>query len=71
MHDHLIQLFFLIFSGAAVFASLALVGRQPLLVAYIALGAVIAHRVTSFQGLLLPGAAYQGTAFQLGLWYLM
>tara|TARA_B100000768_G_scaffold52841_1_gene51343 strand:+ start:3710 stop:4876 length:1167 start_codon:yes stop_codon:yes gene_type:complete len=41
MHDHLIQLFFLIFSGAAVFASLALFGRQPLLVAYIALGAVI------------------------------
>mgnify|MGYP001220399822 CR=1 FL=1 len=41
MHDHLIQLFFLIFSGAAVLASLALFGRQPLLVAYIALGALI------------------------------
>lgn len=41
MHDHLIQLFFLIFSGAAVLASLALFGRQPLLVAYIALGAII------------------------------
>ncbi|NQX88885.1 MAG: cation:proton antiporter [Halioglobus sp.] len=31
--------FFLIFSGAAVFASLALYTRQPLIIAYIALGA--------------------------------
>ncbi|WP_308367157.1 MULTISPECIES: cation:proton antiporter [unclassified Microbulbifer] len=34
----LFQSFFLIFSGAAIVASLALFGRQPLLVAYIALG---------------------------------
>ncbi len=33
--------FFLIFTGAAVFASLALYTRQPLIIAYIALGAVI------------------------------
>ena len=33
--------FFLIFTGAAVFASLALATRQPLLIAYIALGAFI------------------------------
>ena len=33
--------FFLIFSGAAVLASIALYTRQPLLVAYIALGALI------------------------------
>jgi Kef-type K+ transport system membrane component KefB len=33
--------FFLIFSGAAVLASLALFTRQPLLIAYIALGAII------------------------------
>ncbi|MBT5388170.1 MAG: cation:proton antiporter, partial [Porticoccaceae bacterium] len=39
-HD-LIQTFFLIFSGAAALASLALFGRQPLLVAYIALGAIL------------------------------
>jgi len=32
MDHHLIQLFFLIFSGAAVVASIALFGRQPLLV---------------------------------------
>lgn len=41
MDHHLIQLFFLIFTGAAVVASLALFGRQPLLVAYILLGAVM------------------------------
>jgi len=33
--------FFMIFSGAAVFASLALYTRQPLIIAYIALGACI------------------------------
>ena len=33
--------FFLIFSGAAVLASVALYTRQPLIIAYIALGALI------------------------------
>lgn len=33
--------FFLIFTGAAIFASLALATRQPLIIAYVALGAVI------------------------------
>jgi Kef-type K+ transport system membrane component KefB len=33
--------FFLIFTGAAIFASIALYTRQPLVIAYIALGAVI------------------------------
>ena len=33
--------FFLIFSGAALFASIALYTRQPLIIAYIALGACI------------------------------
>ena len=41
MEHDVIQTFFLIFSGAAALASLALVGRQPLLVAYIALGAIL------------------------------
>ena len=41
MAQDLIQTFFLIFSGAAALASLALFGRQPLLVAYIALGAIL------------------------------
>nr|WP_305121437.1 cation:proton antiporter [Microbulbifer elongatus] len=39
------QSFFLIFSGAAVLASLALWGRQPLLVAYIALGCLLGPSV--------------------------
>ena len=41
MHNDVIQIFFLIFTGGAVVASMALFGRQPLLVAYIVLGAVI------------------------------
>jgi len=41
MEHHLIQIFFLIFTGGAVVASLALFGRQPLLVAYILLGAAM------------------------------
>lgn len=41
MHDSIVTSFFLIFSGAALLATLALVGRQPLLVAYIVLGALI------------------------------
>lgn len=41
MHESLFQSFFLIFTGAAVMASLALYTRQPLLVAYIALGALL------------------------------
>lgn len=38
---NIINSFFLIFSGAALFASFALYTRQPLLIAYIVLGAVI------------------------------
>ena len=41
MEHHLIQIFFLIFTGAAVVASLALFGRQPLLVVYILRGAAM------------------------------
>ena len=37
----MILLFFFIFSGGAIIASLALFGRQPLLVAYIVLGAIL------------------------------
>ena len=40
MESNLFQSFFLIFSGAAVIATLALYTRQPLLVAYIVLGAI-------------------------------
>ncbi len=41
MHESLFQSFVLIFAGAALFASIALYTRQPLLVAYIALGALL------------------------------
>ncbi|WP_461515984.1 cation:proton antiporter [Porticoccus sp.] len=41
MNEAVFQSFFLIFTGSAVIASLAIYGRQPLLVAYIALGALI------------------------------
>ena len=41
MSEPLFQSFFLIFTGAAILASLALYTRQPLLVAYIILGALI------------------------------
>lgn len=41
MEASLFQSFFLIFTGAAIIASLALYTRQPLLVAYIVLGALL------------------------------
>ena len=41
MIETVFQSFFLIFTGAAIVASLAIYGRQPLLVAYIALGILI------------------------------
>jgi Kef-type K+ transport system membrane component KefB len=41
MGEDVFSSFFLIFTGSAIIASLALMGRQPLLVAYIALGALI------------------------------
>lgn len=41
MDGHLFDSFFLIFCGAAVLASVALYSRQPLLVAYIAVGIIL------------------------------
>ena len=41
MHDTVVGSLFLIFTGAAVLATVALYTRQPLLVAYIALGALL------------------------------
>lgn len=41
MTDAVFHSFFLIFTGAALIASLAIYGRQPMLVAYIALGVLI------------------------------
>ena len=41
MHHELIQTFFYVFTGGAVLASVALFGRQPLLLAYVSLGVFI------------------------------
>lgn len=41
MAETVFQSFFLIFTGAAIIASMAIFARQPLLVAYIALGAIV------------------------------
>jgi len=41
MEQPIFQIFFLVFAGGALLASIALFGRQPLLVAYITLGALI------------------------------
>jgi len=61
--------FFLIFTGAAIFASLALYTRQPLIIAYIALGAVIGpygmSMVTDLQ--LLSDTGHIGIIFLLFL----
>ena len=61
--------FFLIFTGAAVLASLALYTRQPLIIAYIVLGAAIGpsgfNMVSDVQ--LLADIAHVGIIFLLFL----
>jgi Kef-type K+ transport system membrane component KefB len=61
--------FFLIFTGAAVLASIALYTRQPLIIAYIVLGAALGpyglHMVTDVQ--LLADIAHVGIIFLLFL----
>ncbi len=61
--------FFLIFTGAAVLASIALLTRQPLIIAYIVLGAAIGpygmHLVTDLK--LLSDIAHIGIIFLLFL----
>jgi Kef-type K+ transport system membrane component KefB len=47
MGESLITSFFLIFSGAAILATLALYTRQPLIVAYIAIGVILGPSATS------------------------
>ena len=41
MEASIVHSFFLIFAGAAVVASIALYTRQPMIIAYIALGVLI------------------------------
>ena len=65
----LIFSFFLIFSGAALLASLALYSRQPLLVAYIILGAILGPYGLSFiaDTHLIVDASHIGIIFLLFL----
>ncbi len=69
MDQSLVFSFFLIFTGAAVLASLALYTRQPLLVAYIVLGAILgpygAKMVTDTE--LLSDISHVGIIFLLFL----
>jgi len=59
--------FFMIFTGAAIVASLALYGRQPLLVAYIALGALIGP----FGFALVPDVSLMGDIAAVGIIFLL
>ncbi|NNC54252.1 MAG: cation:proton antiporter, partial [Pseudomonadales bacterium] len=61
--------FFLIFSGAAVLATVALYTRQPMLIAYIALGALIGPYGASYitDVSLLEDAGHIGIIFLLFL----
>lgn len=61
--------FFLIFSGAAILATLALYTRQPLIVAYIAIGVILGPSATSLisDPTLIRGVAEIGIIFLLFL----
>ena len=69
LDDSIIFSIFLIFTGAAIFASVALYTRQPLIIAYIALGAAIGpyglSMVTDLQ--LLSDIGHVGIIFLLFL----
>ena len=59
MHHELIQTFFYVFTGGAMLASLALFGRQPLLLAYVSLGVFIGPHgigLVSDQAIISQGA---------------
>ena len=67
MHDSILFLFFLIFSGAALFATAALYARQALLVAYIALGLLLGPAGVN----LVPDPALVGDIANVGIIFLL
>ncbi len=69
MHESVVSSLFLIFTGAAVLATVALYTRQPLLVAYIALGALLGPHGTALvsDARLLSEIAEFGIVFLLFL----
>jgi len=69
MGESLFTSFFLIFTGAAVLATVALYTRQPLIVAYIAIGVILGPSATSLisDPTLIRGVAEIGIIFLLFL----
>ncbi|MFT7137617.1 MAG: Kef-type K+ transport system membrane component KefB [Candidatus Azotimanducaceae bacterium] len=69
MGESLFTSFFLIFTGAAVLATVALYTRQPLIVAYIAIGVILGPSATSLisDPTLIRGVAEMGIIFLLFL----
>jgi len=67
MADAVFHSFFLIFAGAALVASLALYGRQPMLVAYIVLGAILGPYGTA----MVPDVALISEISHIGIIFLL
>jgi Kef-type K+ transport system membrane component KefB len=65
--DIIIDTIFLVFSGAAVLATLALAARQTLLMAYIALGVLFGPSVLG----LVPGGELTAEIAQIGIMFLL
>ena len=64
---HLLDSFFLIFAGTALLATLALYGRQPLLVAYIAIGCLLGPHGLA----LVTEAAHLSEIAEIGIIFLL
>ncbi len=69
MHAGIVESFFLIFTGAAVFAAAALYTRQPLLIAYIAVGGIAGPHGLAWvnDSAMVAGASQIGIIFLLFL----
>lgn len=67
MEFGVVESFFLIFSGAALLAALALYTRQPLLVAYIGLGVVLGPHALGW----IPDAAFVEDIGEIGIIFLL
>lgn len=67
MHIGIIESFFLIFSGAALLATLALFTRQPLLVAYIGIGCLLGPHALGW----IPDAGFVSDIGQIGIIFLL
>ncbi|MEM7099765.1 MAG: cation:proton antiporter [Pseudomonadota bacterium] len=66
-HTGIIETFFFIFAGAAILATVSLYTRQPMLVAYIALGVILGPHATGWVG----DAALLGEISEFGIIFLL